>query len=108
MGIDEDVYIHPSSVLTNQPPPEFVVFLEVVRTSKIWIKGKKFLYSSHSVSSANAACPGLTVVNPAWLSHLGKTLCTFSKSIKTKEGTSVVIPHFGPAGWELPPVNESN
>ncbi|EKM60771.1 uncharacterized protein PHACADRAFT_203923 [Phanerochaete carnosa HHB-10118-sp] len=88
MGIDEDVYIHPSSVLANQPPSEFVVFLEVVRTSKVWIKG-------------------LTVVNPAWLSQLGRSLCTFSKPVRTKEGVSVVVPHFGPAGWELPPVKEN-
>ncbi len=39
LGIDEDVFIHPSSVLANKPPPDFVVYLEVVRTSKVWIKG---------------------------------------------------------------------
>ena len=39
LGIDEDVFIHPSSVLANQPPPEFIVFLDVVRTTKVWIKG---------------------------------------------------------------------
>ncbi|GJE85929.1 ATP-dependent RNA helicase [Phanerochaete sordida] len=89
LGIDEDVFIHPSSVLANQPPPEFVVFLEVVRSSKVFVKG-------------------LTVINPSWLSHLGRSLCTFSKPIQTKEGTAVVIPHFGPAGWELPPVKEGN
>ena len=104
VGIDEDVFIHPSSVLANAPPPEFVVFLEVVRTSKVWIKGatSHFLifaaYSMHPV--------GLTVVNPAWLSQLGKSLCTFSKPIKTKEGSSIVIPHFGPGGWELPPIKQ--
>ncbi|THH01498.1 hypothetical protein EW026_g1188 [Hermanssonia centrifuga] len=87
LGIDEDVFIHPSSVLANKPPPDFVVYLEVVRTSKVWIKG-------------------LTVVNAAWLSSLGKTLCTFSKPIRTKEGHTVVIPHFGPGAWELPPVKE--
>ncbi|KIP08553.1 hypothetical protein PHLGIDRAFT_29519 [Phlebiopsis gigantea 11061_1 CR5-6] len=88
VGIDEDVFIHPTSVLANSPPPEFIVFLEVVRTSKAWIKG-------------------LTVVNPGWLSQLGRSLCTFSKPVKTKDGTSVVIPHFGPGGWELPPVKDS-
>lgn len=39
-GIDEDVFIHPSSVLAGQPPPDFVVFVEVVRTTKVWIKGR--------------------------------------------------------------------
>lgn len=40
MGIAEDVFIHPSSVLANASPPDFVVYLEVVRTSRVWIKGK--------------------------------------------------------------------
>ncbi|KAH9936289.1 P-loop containing nucleoside triphosphate hydrolase protein [Fomitopsis serialis] len=85
MGITDDVYVHPSSVLHNTPPPDYIVFLEVVRTTRIWMKG-------------------LTVCNAAWLSSLGKSLCTFSKPITTKDGRIVVIPHFGPAGWELPPI----
>lgn len=39
MGIAEDVFIHPSSVLFNMPPPDFVVFTETVRTSRVWMKG---------------------------------------------------------------------
>lgn len=42
VGIDEDVFIHPSSVLAPSPPPDFVVYLEVVRTTKIWLKGQCF------------------------------------------------------------------
>ncbi|KAI0374355.1 P-loop containing nucleoside triphosphate hydrolase protein [Pilatotrama ljubarskyi] len=87
LGIAEDVYIHPSSVLASQPPPEYVVFLEVVRTSRVYVKG-------------------VTVVNGAWLAALGKSLCTYSKPFKNKEGQSMVIPHFGPQGWELPPIRE--
>ncbi|KAJ8494910.1 hypothetical protein ONZ51_g2046 [Trametes cubensis] len=87
LGIPEDVFIHPSSVLANQPPPDYVVYLEVVRTSRVYIKG-------------------VTVVNGAWLSALGKSLCTYSKPFKNKEGHSMVIPHFGPQGWELPPIRE--
>ncbi|KAI0662646.1 P-loop containing nucleoside triphosphate hydrolase protein [Cubamyces menziesii] len=87
LGIPEDVFIHPSSVLANQPPPDYVVYLEVVRTSRVYIKG-------------------VTVVNGAWLSALGKSLCTYSKPFKNKEGQSMVIPHFGPQGWELPPIRE--
>ncbi|KAJ3521662.1 hypothetical protein NM688_g8987 [Phlebia brevispora] len=86
LGVDDDVYIHPSSVLAGQPPPDFVVYLEVVRTSKVWLKG-------------------VTVVNAAWLSSLGKSMCTYSKPIKTADGKLLVIPHFGPGGWELPPVS---
>ena len=41
LGIpDEDVFIHPSSVLANQPPPEYIVYLEIVRTSRVYIKGR--------------------------------------------------------------------
>ncbi|CAL1713077.1 unnamed protein product [Somion occarium] len=89
MGISEDVYIHPSSVLANMPPPDFVVYLEVVRTSRIFIKG-------------------VTTVNPAWLWSLGKTLCTLSKPVQNKDGESMVIPRFGPEGWELPPIKASS
>ncbi|KAG6910680.1 hypothetical protein DXG01_008724 [Tephrocybe rancida] len=86
LGIAEDVFIHPSSVLANTSPPEYVIFNEVVRTSRIWLKG-------------------LTVINPAWLSTLGKpALCTFSKPTKNMAGVMMTIPRFGPEGWELPPV----
>ncbi|KIK69520.1 hypothetical protein GYMLUDRAFT_33890 [Collybiopsis luxurians FD-317 M1] len=86
LGIAEDVFIHPSSILFKVSPPEHLVFTEVVRTSQVWIKG-------------------LTVVNPVWLSTLGKSsLCTFSKPIKNTAGVMMVTPHFGPEGWELPPI----
>jgi ATP-dependent RNA helicase DHX37/DHR1 len=39
MDIEEDLYIHPSSLLATQAPPEYVVFSEVVRTSRVWMKG---------------------------------------------------------------------
>ena len=101
LGIDEDVFIHPSSVLASQPPPDFVVFLDVVRTTKIWIKGWHQIPFTTVFSDIAL---GLTVVNGAWLASLGKSMCTFSKPVKTREGKSVVIPHFGPGSWELPPV----
>ncbi|GLB38537.1 putative helicase associated domain (HA2) Add an annotation [Lyophyllum shimeji] len=86
LGISEDVFIHPSSVLANTSPPEYVVFNEVIRTSRVWLKG-------------------LTVINPAWLSTLGKpSLCTFSKPTKNMAGVMMTIPRFGPERWELPPV----
>lgn len=89
VSISEDVYIHPSSVLATTSPPDFVVYHEVVRTSQIWLKG-------------------LTLINPAWLPALGKTLCTFSKPFKDKAGQMMVTPKFGPDGWELPPVKADN
>ncbi|KAF5369365.1 hypothetical protein D9758_002690 [Tetrapyrgos nigripes] len=86
LGVNEDVFIHPSSVLADVSPPEYVVFNELIRTSKVWIKG-------------------VTAINPAWLSSLGKTsLCTFSKPFKNSAGVMMVTPHFGPDGWPLPPV----
>ena len=102
MGVPDDVYIHPSSVLFNHSPPDYVVYLEVVRTNRIWLKGLFPLSRPRRIDLKNLI--GLTVVNAAWLSNLGKSLCTFSKPIKTKDGRIVVIPHFGPAGWELPPI----
>ncbi|KAF8073607.1 P-loop containing nucleoside triphosphate hydrolase protein [Lyophyllum atratum] len=86
LGISEDVFIHPSSALANTSPPEYLVFNEVVRTTRVWLKG-------------------LTVINPAWLSTLGKpSLCTFSKPTKNMAGAMMTIPRFGPEGWELPAI----
>lgn len=86
LGISEDVFIHPSSVLASKSPPEYLVFNEVLRTTRVWLKG-------------------LTVVNPAWLSSLGKpSLCTFSKPMKNMSGIMMTIPRFGPEGWELPAI----
>ncbi|KAM0749651.1 P-loop containing nucleoside triphosphate hydrolase protein [Meredithblackwellia eburnea MCA 4105] len=63
-GIDEDLFIHPSSGTFHNAPAEFVVFQELHRTSKVWMKT-------------------LTKINPAWLPVLGKPLCTFSKPLET-------------------------
>ncbi|WAQ92096.1 hypothetical protein PtA15_16A1 [Puccinia triticina] len=92
IGIEEDVFIHPSSVLFDSsvhPEPEFIVFQELHRTEmRIWIKG-------------------ITLINPSWLPILGKSLCTFSKPIKHSinskipsratdtERKCIVIPKFG-------------
>lgn len=86
MGISEDAFIHPSSVLANSPPPDYIIFSEVIRSSRIFLKG-------------------VTAVNPSWLSALGKpSLCSFSKPLKNNVGTLVMIPQFGPDKWELPAV----
>ncbi|KAF5338958.1 hypothetical protein D9611_008721 [Ephemerocybe angulata] len=90
VGIAEDVFIHPSSVLIDVSPPDFVIFHELVRTSKPYMKG-------------------VTVVNPAWLAKLGKPLlCTFSKPLRNKDGVMMVIPRFGPSGWELPAIKAAD
>ncbi|KAF0428702.1 P-loop containing nucleoside triphosphate hydrolase protein [Gigaspora margarita] len=92
MWTNEDVFIHPSSVLYHGKPPDFVVYQELQRTNKVWMKG-------------------ITIIKPEWLSKLGKSLCVFSKpkelpTPKLKrnddEMTAYVTPCFGPKSWELP------
>ncbi|CAE6373665.1 unnamed protein product [Rhizoctonia solani] len=87
IGLKEDVFIHPSSVLFGGPPPEFVAFQDVVRTSRVWLKV-------------------VTRVNPSWLPTLGPSLSTYSKPLKitaaAKAGKIAVVPRFGPYEWELP------
>ena len=39
LGVQEDVYIHPSSVLANSSPPDYLVYHEVVRTTRVYLKG---------------------------------------------------------------------
>ena len=97
-GITEDIFIHPSSALFHRAPPEFVVFQEIVRTSRPWMRV-------------------VTQINPAWLSALGKGMCSYSrptevgreggsKVAEVKEGERVVsvVPHFRDLGVDLPAV----
>lgn len=59
----EDVYIHPSSVLySTGPPPEFLCYEELLRTSRPWLK-------------VNTRVPA------NWLSTLGKAFCSYSKGV---------------------------
>ncbi|KAG9035596.1 putative ATP-dependent RNA helicase DHR1 [Tulasnella sp. JGI-2019a] len=92
MDIEEDVFIHPSSIIAQQTAPEWIVYQDVVRTGKVWLKG-------------------VTIINPAWLPSLGPSLCTFSKPLelpasakKLGSELKVVTPHFGPQAWSLPNV----
>lgn len=104
IGIDEDVFIHPSSVLFPVSPPEYLVYHEVVRSNRVWIKGDGFLsvvWRGNPELTSRAA--GLIQINPSWIAPLAKSLCTFSNPIKNKDGVMMVIPRYGP-GWELPPV----
>jgi len=86
LGISDDVFIHPSSLLFNAAPPDYLIFQDLVQTSRMYLKG-------------------LTIINPAWLSVLGKdVLCKFSKPIKNNAGEFMMIPRFGPDAWELPAI----
>ena len=87
VGIDEDVYIHPSSVTFHSAPPEAVVYQELLRTSKAYIRGKhaRALKSIREslISFGCYSCSVITKINTAWLSTLGKPLCTFSRVLET-------------------------
>ncbi|CAI2163336.1 20104_t:CDS:10 [Funneliformis geosporum] len=95
MWTEDDVFIHPTSILYHNKPPNFVVYQELHKTSKVWMKG-------------------VTVVESSWLSKLGKSLCTFSKPVelttskskkkKDTEKIAYVTPSFGPKNWELSPM----
>ena len=39
IGIEEDVFIHPSSVMFSASPPQYLVYHEVVRSNQVWLKG---------------------------------------------------------------------
>lgn len=39
VGVNEDVFIHPSAVMYHSSPPSAVVYQELVRTSKVYIRG---------------------------------------------------------------------
>jgi ATP-dependent RNA helicase DHX37/DHR1 len=76
-----------------------------MKLSGLHVYGSKVSVAYHVVAVVSYILQDLTVVNPAWLSTLGKpSLCTFSKPVKTMGGTTIMIPKFGPEGWELPPV----
>jgi ATP-dependent RNA helicase DHX37/DHR1 len=54
MGADaEDVYIHPSSVMFHGEPPEWLVFQDLVRTSKVWVKSECVAIASSSPPFGN-------------------------------------------------------
>lgn len=44
LDVDEDVFIHPSSVLFHKSPPNYVIYQEVVRSSRVWIKSKSSVH----------------------------------------------------------------
>jgi ATP-dependent RNA helicase DHX37/DHR1 len=41
LTLEEDVFIHPSSVIANSPPPDYIVYHDIVRTSRLYLKGTK-------------------------------------------------------------------
>lgn len=107
LGISDDVYIHPSSLLFNAAPPDYLIFQDLIQTSRIYLKGE--------VATCCILYPqtdrdlGLTIINASWLSALGKgVLCKFSKPVKNNAGEFMTVPRFGPDAWELPPIKASD
>ena len=38
LGISDDVFIHPSSILHNKSPPDYIIFQEAVQSNQLWLK----------------------------------------------------------------------
>lgn len=51
MGVAEDVFIHPSSILYSREPPDYVCFGEVHKTSKAFLKSQSVASRSHSAKA---------------------------------------------------------
>ncbi|KAI8069700.1 P-loop containing nucleoside triphosphate hydrolase protein [Gongronella butleri] len=95
MWSDDVAYIHPSSVLYGQEPPAILVYSELFKSKRTWLK----------------SC---TAVEAKWLSKIGKALCTFGRPLDYPKPTPVkgnpnerlchVVPNFGPKGWPLPAI----
>ncbi|ORX57538.1 P-loop containing nucleoside triphosphate hydrolase protein [Hesseltinella vesiculosa] len=95
MWSDDVAYIHPSSILYGQEPPPILVYTELFKSTRTWLKG-------------------CTTVESKWLAKIGKSLCTFGRPLEYPKPTPIagkpnerlchVVPNFGPKGWPLPPL----
>lgn len=95
MWSDEEAFIHPTSTLYNQEPPAMLVYSELYKGGKTWLKGN-------------------TAVEAKWIAKLGQGLCSYGrpleyplpKFIGNKQDRKLVyvVPSFGPKGWPLPPI----
>ncbi|KAI8640295.1 P-loop containing nucleoside triphosphate hydrolase protein [Parasitella parasitica] len=92
---DEEAFIHPSSVLYGQEPPAMLIYSELYKGGKTWLKG-------------------VTAVEPKWIAKIGKDLCSFGRPLdfplpkytsdKKDRKLVYVVPSFGPKSWPLPPI----
>uniref|UniRef100_A0A8C3VAJ7 Activating signal cointegrator 1 complex subunit 3 n=1 Tax=Catharus ustulatus TaxID=91951 RepID=A0A8C3VAJ7_CATUS len=91
--LEDPVFIHPSSVLFRELP-EFVVYQEIVETTKLYMKG-------------------VSAVEPEWIPALLPPYCHFGKPLESPApsycpGTGRVRCHrpsvFYRVGWQLPAV----
>ena len=80
MGVPGYAFIHPSSSFFHHAPPAWLVFGEVHRSA-----GKVALSQDGTVWLKT-----LTKINPAWLTTLGRSLCSFSKPVEVPGSTGLV------------------
>ena len=94
---DQDVFIHPSSTVFREAPT-FVLFMEIVETSRPYMKGaclaasaqggqRRFRENDSPLMRPRArhACvhaPGVTTVDAKWLGKLASPLCLFGKPLE--------------------------
>lgn len=90
-SLEEPIFLHPTSVVCKEAPA-FVVYNELVNTSRIYMQR-------------------ISAVEPTWLVRQAEALCTFSKPLSDPApwydqlGDEVmcwVTPNFGTHVWELP------
>ncbi|KAL2631648.1 hypothetical protein R1flu_016334 [Riccia fluitans] len=88
---EEPIFLHPTSVVSKEAP-EFVVYNELVHTSRIHMQR-------------------VTSVESSWLVRQAEAMCTYSKPLTdpppwydplADEVMCWVTPSFGPHLWELP------
>ena len=79
LGVPGPVYVHPSSGFFHGSPPEWVVFGELHQSAPKTAGGEE---------SPRVWLKTLTRINPAWLTTLGRSLCTFSQPIEGTETLS--------------------
>ena len=104
MGVQGEVFVHPSSALFHKAPPEWIVFGEIVR----------------SQASEKVAVRGVTRINAAWIATLAPASCSWSKPEEVRgkivgrgangnpnERDVVVVPHLRGLGVDLPPVKKT-
>ncbi len=76
----EHAYFHPSSTLFHGEPPAWVVFTEVQRSKSRTVTVKSAGGEDETVlQQGRPMLKGITKINPAWLTTLGKSLCSFDK-----------------------------
>ena len=116
---NQEVYIHPSSVLAKmKPPPQYVVFTEMVQNKRVRVASHRRLWRSGdqlggwgSHAHQQTVLKGVTAIQPSWLPNLAKTLVTIPKELEEPPPRYDAVrdklycyarPIFGPRRWELP------